>query len=339
MPSAQPLRLLSAREAVSKRTQPRLALLAMQNLRLSRAVTRVLKALGMSTVTCEDLAAASGWLEESLPDLLIYDIDSETAESRRTLVGLSQKETAPSLILLSEGGDVPMLRDLLSYPSGYNLVLKNGLIDNGDLLVTARKLVDRDIFGIDKYLRWGSIIHTSQASSSDEKNDIVQRVEGFLEELQCESRYITDLVNALDEFLTNAFFHAPTEEGVQVFSNSPRTQVIALPAWKRPTIEYGSDGRLVGIAVRDPFGSLDTRRMLEHLAEHAEMRLAEVNRGPGGAGIGLYTTYRTVDHLVINVEPGVATEFVGLVDVTLPYREHVKLPRTLNVFTLDPFAD
>jgi hypothetical protein len=43
--------------------------------------------------------------------------------------------------------------------------------------------------------------------------------------------------------------------------------------------------------------------------------------------------------LVINVEEGVATEFVGLVDISIPYREHVKRPKRLNVFTLDPFSD
>jgi hypothetical protein len=339
VPSAQPVRLLSAREALSRRLTPHHALVATQNARLSRIVTRVLKAVGMTTVVCEDPSLTEQWMERSRPDLVVYDIGSDTPESRRVITELTTEESAPSLILLSEGSDVPMLRDLLTSASGYNLVLKNGLIDNGDLLVTARKLVGRDIFGIDKYLRWGSILHTYEPVSSAEKNDILRRVEEFLNELQCEQRYVLDLINALDEFLTNAFFHAPSENGVALFSNSPPTQIITLPTWKRPTIEYGSDGRLVGIAVRDPFGSFDTAKVLGHLAEHAETRLAEVRQGPGGAGIGLYTTFRTVDHLVINVEAGVATELIALVDVTVPYREHARAGRTLNVFTLDPFVE
>lgn len=293
----------------------------------------------MSTVTCEDPAATQEWIERSRPDLLVYDVDSESTEGRRVIAEMSRQEGGPSVILLSESGDVPMLRDFLASTCGYNIVLKNGLIDNGDLLVTARKLMGRDIFGIDKYLRWGSILHTYESTSSSEKPEIMARAESFLEELQCEQRYVLDLINALDEFLTNAFFHAPNENGVPMFSFSPPTQIITLPAWKRPTIEYGSDGRLVGIAVRDPFGSIDMPRVLAHLAEHAEARFAEVNQGPGGAGIGLYTTYRTVDHLVINVEAGVATEFIALIDVTVPYREHARSGRTLNVFTLDPFVE
>jgi hypothetical protein len=271
--------------------------------------------------------------------LVVCDIDSERPDGRRVIAELTKREVLPSVILLSEGNDIPMLKDLVSSSSNYNLVLKNGALNNGDLLVTARKLLGRDIFGIDKYLRWGSILHSYEASTSMERPEIIQRVEAFLEDLQCEQRYILDLVNALDEFMTNAFFHAPTEDGVQMFTASPATDVITLQEWQRPTIEYGSDGRMVGIAVRDPFGSLDTAKMLSHLAEHAEAGLAQVRHGPGGAGIGLYTTYRTVDHLVINVEAGVATEFIALLDITVPYREHARQGRTLNVFTLDPFAE
>jgi hypothetical protein len=339
MPSTQPLRLLSAREAVSRRTTPRTALLMLQNLRLARLVSRVLKALGMRTMPCENVTTAHAWIRESRPDLIIYDIDSETRESRDLLHALAHEESAPALILLSEGGDVPMLRDLASYPSGYNLVLKDGLIDNGDLLVTARKLVDRDVFGLEKYLRWGSVIHTVQAQSSAEKDTLVEQLERFLGELQCDSRYINDLANAADEFLSNAFYHGPTEDGVQINSHKSRTQVISLPTAKRPAFEFGSDGRHVGVAVRDLFGSLDTQRMLEHLAKCVEMKHAEVSRGPGGAGVGLYVTYRSVDHLIINLEPGVATEFVALIDVSLPYREHVRNAHSLNVFMLDPFAE
>jgi hypothetical protein len=106
------------------------------------------------------------------------------------------------------------------------------------------------------------------------------------------------------------------------------------PSGRRPTLEYGSDGRFVAVACRDPFGSLDTKRVLDRLATFVEKRRAEIIEGPGGAGIGLYMSYRAVDHLVINIEEGVATEFIGLVDVSVPYSAHARRPRTLNVFTL-----
>src|SRR5688572_19608995 len=144
MVSARPLRLLSSREAVSK-SVPRIARLLIDNPRLLRTVSRVLKAIG---IVCADSGDESA-------DLVVFDVDAATPESRQWLAQLAEMESGPALILLSEQGNVPMLRDLASYPSGYNVVLKKGQIDNGDLLVTARKLVARDIFGVDKYLRWG----------------------------------------------------------------------------------------------------------------------------------------------------------------------------------------
>jgi hypothetical protein len=337
MPTGQPLRLVSVRQAISKRTSPRVAMLIMKNARLTKMVTRVLRAMGLAITTCEKLSSPNA-VQDSSPDLLVYDIDSETEQSKETLRRMTEWEAAPSLILLSENGGAPMLKELASYPSGYNLVLKRGLISDGDLLVTARKLINQDVFGVDKYLRWGSVVHTCHADSSNEKNEIITRLETFLRELDCERRYVMDLTTVMDEFFTNAFFHAPTEDG-QTHSHLPRNQVVTLPAWRRPTLEYGSDGRFVAISCRDPFGSLDTKRMLEHLSEFLERGQAQVSTGPGGAGIGLYMSYRSLDHLVINIEEGVATEFLGIIDITLPYSEHVRFPRTLNVFTLSGFSD
>jgi anti-sigma regulatory factor (Ser/Thr protein kinase) len=310
-----------------------------QNPRLARTVGRVLRAIGVRTSGADSDGDPGARIERSSPDLLVYDLDSETPESKAMLARMSKWEDAPSLILLSESGGVPMLRDLVAYPSGYNLVLKKGLIGDGDLLVTARKLINRDIFGVDKYLRWGSVINSCQVQSSSEKNEVISRIERFLEELECERRYAVDLMTVMDEFFTNAFFHGPMSEDSPEHSNLPRNQVITLPTWRRPTIEYGSDGRFVAIACRDPFGSLDTKSMLEHLATFIEKQQAEIFEGPGGAGIGLYMSYRSVDHLVINVEEGAATEFIGIVDVSIPYSAHVRQPRTLNVFTLSGFSD
>src|SRR5687767_7742105 len=115
MPSAQPLRLLSAREAVARRTTPHVAMLMLPNLRLARAVRRLLEAVGIRVVPCDNAHAAHAWIRESRPDLIIYDIDSESHESRELLHALAREESAPALILLSEGGDVPMLRDLAAY--------------------------------------------------------------------------------------------------------------------------------------------------------------------------------------------------------------------------------
>jgi hypothetical protein len=339
MPSAQHLRLLSAREAVS-RSVPRVGHVVIDNPRLLRAVTRVLKAVGIACTTPEDAGVSDIWEDESSIDLIVFDLDSATPDNRRSLIRLAEMDSAPALILLSEQGNAPMLRDLASYPSGYNLVLKNGHIDNGDLLVTARKLVGRDIFGVDKYLRWGSVVHTCQLHSSAEKNDAIAQLESFLEDLQCDHRYITNLANVADEFISNAFFHAPTDGGIHPYSNESRKRVITLPdSTPAPSFEYGSDGKSIAVACRDPFGSLQVGALLQRLAKCVEARLAEANRGPGGAGLGIYMSYRSLDHMVINLEPDVATEFLGLVDVSNPYRDHLRLPRSLNVFTLNPFGD
>jgi hypothetical protein len=318
--SARPIRLLSHRQSISK-SAPRVAHLVIGNPKLERMVTRVLKAVGMTCTTANEPPS------ETSVDVVVFDVDAATPENRRSMIRIADMDAAPALILLSEHADGPMLRDLASYPLGYNLLLKTGGIDNGDLLVTIRKLVTRDLFGIDKYLRWGSIVHSCQLHSSAEKNETIANLERFLEDIQCDPRYVSDLANVAD-----GEHH--------LYSLEPRQRVITLPETSPAAIfEYGSDGRNVAIGCRDPFGSLELDHLLTQLAERIGSTRAVVNRGPGGAGIGLYTSYRSLDHMIINLEPDVATEFLGIIDVSHPYREHLRSPRSLNVFTLNPFCD
>jgi anti-sigma regulatory factor (Ser/Thr protein kinase) len=331
---AEHIRLVTNRESIAPAPLPRTALVVVQSPRLRRTVTRVLKALDIEIATASRAAEAQRWVKSVDPALLIYDCDSGGAKDSSELTRLMELHANTPVILLSEETEIPMLSQLLRHAVGYNLVAKNGAINEADLLVTARKLLDNNIFGIEKYLRWGCVIQTCTVRGTEDRAPAMARLENFTEELQLDPRYAATLATVGDEFLTNALYHAPMSAGEHPFSARSRREPVTLPSTKQASLEFGSDGRNIAIGCRDLYGSLAVSPLLEKLGRQVEAKLATVSDGPGGAGIGLYMVYRSVNHLVINLEPGQGTEFIAIVDVGLPHREQARRARSLNVFTL-----
>ena len=83
-------------------------------------------------------------------------------------------------------------------------------------------------------------------------------------------------------------------------------------------------GRALGSA-----WTLDTR----NIRDFATDRHRSVDDTPagGGAGMGIALAYRSCDHLVFNLAPGVRTEIIALIDVRYPPTERMPAS-SYNVF-------
>jgi anti-sigma regulatory factor (Ser/Thr protein kinase) len=94
-------------------------------------------------------------------------------------------------------------------------------------------------------------------------------------------------------------------------------------------LRWGCDARYLAIEVSDRFGSLDRDTILRSLARH------DVRETGGGAGMGVALTYRSCDHLVFNLSPGMRTEIIALIDVRYPPSER-SAASSYNVFVERP---
>jgi len=198
-------------------------------------------------------------------------------------------------------------------------------------------LAFRDLFGIEKYLHWGSVIHSYPLTASAERGWVLRSFEEFLSELQCQSRIAAHLLTVADEMMMNALYDAPTDEGGRfLFAKRSRSEPVSLPAEKTVELTFGSDGRSVAVGCRDPFGSLDARRVCASLARCLRRGRDQISQAEGGAGIGLFMVFEFVSHLVVNIDPGRATEFLGIVDITTSARRRHEQPHSFNIFVRRP---
>lgn len=338
MAEAEPWRLVTADSAPQEDADGGSVLLLVQNPPLLRSVRRVLSATHVSLTTRTELPATPQIICEQAFDLIVCDyglLQALPDAGAKFFDSLAAHPQGPAIIILSEQLEAHGLSELLTRSTAHNLVAKMGELDSNDLLITARKLIERDIFGIEKYLHWGSVIHGYRLSCSNNRQHVLSKLEEFLAGLQCRSRIQGRLLTVADEFLMNAFFDAPTgADGTSLYSQRPRNEPIALAAQHAPTLSFGSDGRRVAISCRDPFGSLRPERFRHTLARCLRRGSDQVNQASGGAGIGLYMAFQYLQHLIVNIAPNCATEVIGITDLTTPAAAMSTAPRSVNVFTI-----
>jgi anti-sigma regulatory factor (Ser/Thr protein kinase) len=213
-------------------------------------------------------------------------------------------------------------------------VSKNGELNISDVSVTVKKLLGSDIFGVEKYVRWGSTISNFQIGTSNDLPTVQRHLEELLTDLKVENRKMNEILTIAEELILNALLNAPVDaQGNRIYANKPREEEVALPPEHASLLSFAADGDRVAIACRDPFGSLDPDNLLRSLRRCADIESNGVRTdGQGGAGIGLFIVYRFADHMVVNLSPGHATEFIAVVDLSLKGRDRSETARSLNMF-------
>jgi hypothetical protein len=202
------------------------------------------------------------------------------------------------------------------------------------LLLALRKLLRGDIFGIEKYLAEATPIIDRELHISTERTDGLDDLTHALGERGLDPRFIARAVTIADEFITNAFYDAPTDEsGEACYKYLPREEPLRAPASGPVRMSWGCDGRRLAIGVQDRVGSFGRSSLLRALTKAIAYDSAEIDlEREGGAGIGLFTVARAANEVIFNIKPGHRTECIGLINVHGPYREVVPTQRNIQAF-------
>ncbi len=202
-----------------------------------------------------------------------------------------------------------------------------------EMRVTASKLLSRDIFGLDKYLGWGTVIHQERVTRTDRRSEAIARITAHAEHCQVRQTMREKLHILADELLMNAMWDAPVDaQGRAKYARKPRSEPIELTGEEAPTVSYGSDGNLFGISVTDPFGRLERETAFRYLLKCFAKGENQIDSKAGGAGLGLYMAYLAVSAFIINVSPGRRTEVIGLLNIRSSPRDTNDRPRSFHYF-------
>lgn len=299
------------------------------NRSFQRLVIRTLGSMGARVLPCRmDPEVVK---PDLLPqDLYIIDADSNGETLSHLLRELSDKQADAHKLVVSRTLNVSFLQELVG--QGINhLIAKptctaaEDLIDERELVVTVQKLLNRDIFGLEKYLpSWGIPLFHQRIRSRIEKAPALECLERFLDQLDCQPGIVLAIMTAADELLMNALYDAPTGNG----TSSGRARL------RKVDLRYACDGQNVALSVTDQFGSLKRETLVRYLCRVRDGEMAEIESKPGGAGLGLLMVRQSATQLVVNIEPGVRTEVIASFYVRSGVRAFRKSGQSLHIFVV-----
>lgn len=156
----------------------------------------------------------------------------------------------------------------------------------------------------------------------------------FVEEISKEHRrssamLVQRAVCTQEELLMNAVFDA----NPRLRDLMPRGED-SLELGEDVILEWGYDGRYLGISVSDSFGTMSfpgIAKCFEFLVRGRERRrYVQMQQDSPGAGIGLFMVLERVLRLVFSVEADRATSAVAVIDVSRTLLQSRQVPRELE---------
>ncbi|NRA64637.1 MAG: hypothetical protein HRU19_09150 [Pseudobacteriovorax sp.] len=238
------------------------------------------------------------------------------------------------IILMTTDQFVSHIDNLLAQSYISNLIFK----DNKDpsfnlrnLVTTITTVINRDFFGISKYLAWGANIKEIPVTSSKTRHEIIDQMTDFLRSAGVRRSSVNKAVLICDEMLMNIIYDAPVDEqGKPKYNHLSRTEAITLSPSEQGSIKFGFDGSIIAIAGQDPFGALTRETILKYVKSCYQGKYGSINQelGKAGGGMGIFQILSSSDLVIVNVREGAKTEFVSLINVV----SHSKTDRHTTSF-------
>ena len=127
------------------------------------------------------------------------------------------------------------------------------------------------------------------------------------------------------ELLMNAVYDAPVDAHGRALYAEDRKAAIQLDEEMAPSVEFGIDGTRACLQVRDPFGRLTREHVFEGIVRgvraSGRSNRAVLSTDNGGAGLGIYRTFRASAVTLFRVRSSVSTQATSVFDLDLSPRE------------------
>jgi hypothetical protein len=303
----------------------------------ARRLSGHLRAAGNEVVISDSASAARDLLAACAVDLAFVDV---AAQEPREVVA-EARDRAP-VVMLATGGDQKTMIDFVCELEVEHFLARPEDSDDAfdslarEVVVTAEKLLRRDLFGIEKYLpSFGMELSSIEVKSAQERDDVVECVADHVAWLGAGSEAKRAVAAVVDELVTNAIYDAPrTSDGAPRYASRDRKEKFSLDPWEYVTVRWGSNGDHIAISVSDWFGALRP----EHVRACLRRCLADgdqIEQKEGGAGLGMYTALSYCTQLVVNIEHGTRTELIALIDLRRGQAVR-RGGRSLHLFCDDP---
>jgi CRP-like cAMP-binding protein len=211
---------------------------------------------------------------------------------------------------------IPTIRSLKVVPNIVSRSTEDRVFSIKNISTTVAKLAAQNIFGIEKYLSWSVDVQTRPIKTSSDRSTLAAQVDAHFNSLGVRKTVRDRVLTVLEEMLMNAIYDAPTDDmGKSLYNHLPRTVSIELAPKQEGRLSFATDGVVLGVSVRDPFGSLQGETILNYLETCYGGAAGSLNAEKGGAGRGLHQIVENSDLVVFNLYPRSSTEVIALFNV------------------------
>ena len=296
-----------------------------------RALYKIISATGAKVSFAEN-PLLSGELDAAW-SLVVVDYDSSKAAASALLAALAKLDRPPAVLVISSQATSQRLVGLLENEVLTNLFIKNVEVDSHELVVTVQKILRENIFGLEKYLSWGIKPIDYRIRSAAAKGPVIEDIARHLHEIGCNARLVVAAQTVADELIMNAVFNAPVDSnGRPKYAHLKRSAPLELEPSEEVLFRYACDGRDLALSVQDPFGRLSQDTVRNYLRKCFSGGEGQVDEKEGGAGLGLYHLFESVNHLVINVDINHRTELIGLMHISGTFRDFAERAKSIHLF-------
>jgi CheY-like chemotaxis protein len=235
---------------------------------------------------------------------------------KETAAAFAKRRPNVPLVLLAGLDMAAYLQLLRDFPEGPFFVSRDDedrVFTIKNISTTVAKIINNDLFGIEKYLAWGTRITEAPVRDSKERESLIENMLERFKSLGVRSTVLDRVRTAAEELLMNAIYDAPADSfGKGLYNHLPRTERVRLPAEQQGALRFGTDGLLLGISVSDPFGGLSRDTLIRYLESCYGGAAGTLNARKGGAGRGLQMMIESADLTIFNVMARRRTEVISL---------------------------
>lgn len=191
------------------------------------------------------------------------------------------------------------------------------------LLTTLTKVLNKNLFGMEKYLSWGADIQSKSVKTSKDREPLKEEMVAHFKKSGIRNSILDRVYLVAEELLMNAIYDAPTDaDGQALFNHYSRKTEVVLEKNQESTFRYAFDGSMIAISVEDPFGALTKEIIIQYLESCYHGKAGTLNVNKGGAGRGLHQIIENSDLTIFNVKKGVRTEVISLFNLEAGRKDH-----------------
>lgn len=306
------------------------AVILERNKLVGRKVARLFMSTGATTLCLEDPALVSHSLEGAdvlLADAFDADLVSELLRARPKMKGVlwtaePLRRTLKFMIECTAIDHVLGRKDFESPPRAWETVM------------VARRLAGNFAPGpppLSAYLDWGYQALELDVRTTADRDTAVARIQELVNTLGVPKRVSEMFAELGHELIMNAMYDAPADaHGRAKYASDRKADVVLEPA-ERPVVRLGTDGSKLVLQIRDPFGRLERKHVVDGLARG--LAGGEMDQSHGGAGLGMMVCHNASSAMFFDVARGKHTEVTAMFELDMNLREFRTQAKSLHYWS------